>query len=191
MADQLDIEVAETSRETSLLNFKKRTLAYISGYVVLKVSRHITCCPCRDALVNSAADPLDPVFASLIRRKSNGALVEPSNSVFQIVLKAEEVFKREIIWKNTASNTANVITALSLKVMRLLDVTSLFPTLNSHVLQQNPAMEEMHSITLVKVIVFRYLKVRCLSYCKVYTSQHKKTQSSRNRNLKVTHFCNE
>ena len=131
------------------------------------------------------------MFASLIRLKSNGALIEPSSSVFKIVLKAEEIFKREIIFRNTASNTPNLITVLSMMVMRLLDVTSLFPTLNKHVLDQNPVMEDMHSVTLVKAVVFWYLKVRCMSYCKVFTSQQKETQSSRNRNLKVTHFRNE
>ena len=87
MADHLDVRVEETTAELSLGNFKKRTLAYIAGYVVFKVSKQITCITCREALANSPADSLDSMFASLIRLKSNGALIEPSSSVFIIIIK--------------------------------------------------------------------------------------------------------
>ncbi len=80
---------------------------------------------------------------------------------------------------------------MALKVIRLLEMEKLFPTLSEHALQQNPALEDVHSVALVKKIVARYLKMRCLSYSQTYNRQQSaENVSTRNRNIKTTHFCN-
>ena len=70
-------------------------------------------------------------------------------------------------------------------------MAKLFPTLDKHALEQNPAVENVHSVVLVKKIGSRYLKVRCLTYCQVYKRQQRaQNVSTRNRILKTTHFRN-
>ena len=172
-------------------NLKNWILVYIVGYVVAKLSPTMKCSFCGPALEDSLDDPLNPVLARIIRLKDRGGLKNPSRSTFQIVLRAEEVFMSEIANNNKMPNTQNLFTYLPMKVFRLLNVNQLFPTLKEHVLEQNSSsVEDIHHIKLTKMIIFRYLKVRCLSYCNVINRRRNGT-SSRNRNLKSTHFRNE
>lgn len=191
MAEKLDVKCSTSPEEALLENFKKRIVAYISGYVVSKVYQNVGCKTCQAALFDSPLDPIDSQFSRLVLLRSNGSLKIPSNSRFKVILKAEEVFRRDVVGQNTLSKNDNLITLLSNKVVRLLDLSSFFPTSESHILDQNPAMEQIHNVSLVKIIVFRYLKVRCLSYCKVFTSNIKTSTSSRNQSLKLTHFRHE
>ena len=120
----------------------------------------------------------------MIQLKTNGALLSPAKSTFEIIIKAEEVFLTEVIGKNKPPVIENINDYLSLKVIRLLEMAKLFPTLDKHALEQNPALENVHSVVLVKKIVSRYLKVRCLTYCHVYNRQQRaQNVSTRNCNL--------
>ena len=81
-------------------NFKRRVLCFIGGYIVKKLLPHVTCKECKAALVNNVEDPLDTADERLIQLKTNGALLSPAKSTFEIIIKAEEVFQTEVIGKN-------------------------------------------------------------------------------------------
>ena len=134
-------------------NFKRRVLCYIGGYIVKKLLPHVTCKECKAALVNNVEDPLDTADERLIQLKTNGALLSPAKSTFEIIIKAEEVFLTEVIGKNKSPVIENINDYLSLKVIRLLEMAKLFPTLEQHALQQNPALENVHSVWLQKLFL--------------------------------------
>lgn len=169
-------------------NLKCRILAYIAGYVVAKLLPTLKCKFCGPELEDSINDPLDQAVARLIRLKDKGGLKYPSKSTYSIIAACDKVFVSEIATKNKMPTTANILTFLSMKVLRLLNVSELFPT--DHILEQNPGVEEIHSVKLTKMIILRFLKVRCLSYCNVINRRRDET-SSRNRNLKTTHLRHE
>lgn len=131
-------------------DMKNRLVAYIGGYVVSKLSPTLKCNYCGPAFEDSVEDPLDPSVSKFLRLKDRGGLKHPSGSTYRIVAKAEEVFMTEIAAKKKLPDTPNLLTHLSMKVLRLLDVSKLFPTLTEHVLEQNPAIEEIHHIKLTK-----------------------------------------
>ena len=187
----LDVDGPTSLPDVAVGNIKHRILAYIAGYVVSRLLRNMKCSSCRPALEDSLDDPLEQSVGRLIRLKDRGGLKKPSGSTYKIILRVQEVFLSEIAGKTNLPNTPNLLTYLTLKVLRLLDVNLLFPSLSRHVLEQNPAIEEMHHIKVAKMLVFRFLKVRSLSYCDVLNRRQQQGTSSRNKNLKSTHFRNE
>lgn len=170
MAQKLNVECSQSSEEALLENFKKRIVAHIAGYLVFKVHKNVGCKICETALFNSPLDEISPQHSRLIFLKSNGSLKIPSNSAFQVMLKAEEVFRRDVVGENNSlSKSENLITLLSSKVVRLLDLPSLFPTLKNHILEQNPALEEIHNVSLVKKLFSVTLKcdVSLIAKCSI------------------------
>ena len=67
-----------------------------------------------------------------------------------MLIKAEEVFLTEVIGKNKSPVIENINDYQSLKFIRLLDMAKLGPTLDQHALEQNPTLENVHSVVLVK-----------------------------------------
>jgi hypothetical protein len=133
---------------------------------------------------------LYPNITRLIRRKSNGKLVVPSKSTLNIVLHAEALFLTEG-QNGLLPRTNNLIANLNSRVLREVHIQDLFPSLANHTLQQNPALEEMHAVTIVRLIIYRYMKVHCLSYCNVINQQRKYTTFSRNKITKSIQFRRE
>lgn len=172
--------------ESGILNFKKKCLCYISGYVCRKLV--VKCSTCYSALLDSKEDPLDPKFSRLIRLKDrNGSLRTPSKSVFDIILLCESIFENEIK-SNKLPATENIMHHFAMKVLRTLNVNSLFSSLSSHLLEQNPVAEEVHNIYLAKLIAHRYFKVRCLSYTKMFNQSLLSVPSTRNQCRKNIQF---
>jgi hypothetical protein len=195
------------SEHSSMKNFKKRVLAYMAGYVSLKLTKRVLCGPCKLALESSPADRLDPSVAGLLNRKNRkqlhdssnehfiqlckDGLVIPSNSVYEVVVKAEAIFQIKVAKLTVLPQTENLIPMLVPHVTRLLSFEKLFPTLNNHVLNQNSRSEEPHNLALCKLVITRYLEVRCKSYCKVVNEGFRAQPSTRNRNLKLSHNKHE
>ncbi len=173
-------------RESGILNFKKRCLCYIAGYVCRRLV--VKCGTCYSAILDSKEDPLDPKFSRLIRLKDRtGALKTPSKSVFDIILRCESIFEN-IIKLNKLPSTENIMNHFAMKVLRTVDINCLFPSLSNHLLEQNPLAEEVQNIYLVKLIAHRYFKVRCLSYTKVLNQSLLKVPSTRNQCRKNIQF---
>ena len=68
------------------------TVAYIAGFVVYKRKKSLKYETCIDALIGSDSDPIH----SLIRLKSKGHLIHPSDDVIEISLGCEKMFRESI-----------------------------------------------------------------------------------------------
>ena len=166
-------------------------MAYLAGYVVLKIEKRLSCSPCANALHHSDTDPLSPhiVSALKLRTRSLGKSVTfASQSMFKVIVVADRIFEKEIEWGNKLPNTKNLFLYLSMKVMRIIDVRNLFPSLHQHALDTTPVNAEIHTVSLVKLLVFRFFKVRCLSYLKLLNSKNTEETSIRNSILKQIQF---
>lgn len=154
----------------------------------------ITCHCCRNALESSSEDPLDRKLCCLIEAKGAGKLKVPSNSVYQIVLQAEHFFQLIVGRKSIPPTDANIVNVIAIRVLRALDMISLFPTLSgSHLMEQNPLTEDLHNVQLIKSVVRRFLQVRVKSFPKIANDHFEKVakMSAKNRRTKVSHFSNE
>ena len=83
--------------------------------------------------------------------------------------------------------TVNLIHYLTMKTIRIIDVVKLFPGLNDHLLNQSPTCDENHVMSITKLVIGRYFKVRCLSYVKLINQRHNPETSKRNELLKLLH----
>lgn len=180
---------AALQSDTTLQTFKKRTLAYVSGYVIADIMKHLSCAVCCRALESSPNDELHADLAWLIRAKDLGEKLKiPSLSVFKVVMKSEEVFQYDIRRLKRLPQSPEIIQMLAIKVVNNTAVEKLFPTLHQHSLEQNPALEEIHTVMLVKTIACRFLKLRCLSYAKILSTSK---VSVRNKSLKLVQFMGQ
>ena len=159
-----------------------------SGYIVSKISKTICCYPCVCALKHGDNDPLtQQAFQFLKRRESSSPnLCYPSNSVVKLVVASDKVFEREVELNKTLPKVQNLITCLTMKVMRRIDYASLFPTPDTH--DQNPSDYEIHAVTIAKCVVKRFFRIRCLSYLKLVNQKQSPDPSIRNEIMKKLQF---
>ena len=159
--------------------FRQVCLAYLAIYVVLKIETCVLFPVCKCHIVS----------ALKLRTRSLGKSVTfASQSTFKVIVAADRIFEKEIEWGNKLPNTKNLFLYLSMKVMRIIDVRNLFPSLHQHALETTPVNAEIHSVSLVKLLVFRFFKVRCLSYLKLLNSKNTEETSIRNSILKQIQF---
>ena len=71
-------------------------VAYLSGWVVRKALRKLTCEPCRLALIKSKANGKYDDLNILLELKNNGGLISPSDGVISTVLCTEKHIKEAI-----------------------------------------------------------------------------------------------
>ena len=170
--------------------FKKFCIAYTAGYIVQKIEKLVKCGSCAPALRNNDIDPLNSyIVINLSRREKtkNKLVTYPSHSVYQLVVNAERGFEHEVDWQPTLPNRHNLIDYLTHKTIRNTDVAKLFPGLGDHSLNVSPTCEEMHVMSISKLVIGRYLKIRCLSYVKLVNQRHNPETSQRNELLKLLH----
>jgi hypothetical protein len=114
------------------------------------------------------------------------AITIPSQSVFRLVQTAEQLFHSfQIVQKlNTLSNECNLLEKVGQEILKAINYSTIFPSLKS---QFSAACVE----ELVKLIVFRYLKLRFLAFTKVFNQNLSTATSKRNLLNKYTLFMNE
>ena len=82
--------------------------------------------------------------------------------MFLLVQTAEKLFHSLIVQKlNTLSNESNLLEKVGQEILKVINYTTIFPSVNAQF--SSVCVEE-----LVKLIVFRYLKLRFLSFTKVF-----------------------
>ncbi|KAI9562481.1 hypothetical protein GHT06_009917 [Daphnia sinensis] len=90
--------------------FNDHCLAYIAGYLITKVERVVKGPIQRSALFCNPDDPLDLSLANVAELRGKRAITIPSQSVFILVQKAEQLFHSFIVQKlNTLSNESNLL----------------------------------------------------------------------------------
>ena len=179
--DAVDQMIAEDS-------FKYGCLSYIAGYIVSKISKQICCFQCVYSLTHSEKDPLRPQYMKFLERRQGSSpnVTFPSNSVMQLVVACDKIFEREVELNESLPKNKDLITCLTVKVIRMIDLRFFFPATENH--DQDPANYEIHVMTLAKCVVKRYFRIRCLSYLKMLNQKHNPDPSIRNAILKKLQF---
>jgi hypothetical protein len=132
-----------------------------------------------------------PQKSKSLEPKREPGLATPSATVFEIISKSEAVFKIDVATKKVLPQQSKLIDLLVPKVIRLLAMEKLFPTLRSHTLEQHSLSEDPHNIALIKLVATRFLEVRCKSHCRFVNQSFSATMKTKNRNLKLSHYKNE
>ncbi len=183
---EIDIEIFDSDQDlnSSLIDdsFRNQCLAFIAGYVVLKIERHFDCNLCRNALYNNPDDPLDQDAAKIANLKRNRVSCLPSNSVYNIVRECESVFQ-SMLSQGLKSQECNIIAVLTNQVLKTINVNEMFPNCLNH-------FEKCNVNYLVKSVVFRFLKVRCLSFLKMFNQNLSDETSKRNQLTKLILYKN-
>jgi hypothetical protein len=165
--------------------FTDHCLAYIAGYLITKVEKAVKGPVQRSALFCNPEDPLDLSLANVAELRGKRAITIPSQSVFRLVQTAEQLFHSLIVQKlNTLSNECNLLEKVGQEILKAINYSTIFPSLKS---QFSAACVE----ELVKLIVFRYLKLRFLAFTKVFNQNLSTATSKRNLLNKYTLFINE
>lgn len=156
-------------------------LAYVAGYVVYTLKNRKICLLCRPALHDNEKDKLNVEYLKLIQRKERAELKIPSKTIFTLVQAAEKMFEADVANQANLPQHSNLDSLLTYKNLTTISLTELFPTLVSHLEQQ-----ESDHTTLAQIIIKRYLQVRCRSYIKPYNnSQSANPVSERNQFKKL------
>ena len=179
---------------------KKGILAYLAGYVVdqtYHVSSFVKCCDtCKVSLVANHLDPLNEEEVQLLKIKNrlgnNGGLIFPSKSVTTLVSIAQNVFENEIVVPmkhGIPLRQCNLFEHLTSSALTIIEsqflLENLFPLLNVYDLPKRFD----HKLSLARTIVYRYVKLRTLSYPHVFNAKNK--ISKRNKLRKTVQFRNE
>lgn len=184
----LDIEVICSDEEfhASQLKdqFTNQCLAYIAGYIVLKIEKLVKCSTRRKSLFNSSDDPLSPDLVNICKLRGTNVLTVPSQSVYTLIHTAENFFHSIVEKSSTFSNQHNVLETLANEILKNVNYSELFPTI-----ARKFPVETVKE--LVKIIVFRYLKFRFLSFTKVFNQNLSNETSKRNLLNKYTLFMNQ
>ena len=170
-------------------DFVNNCLAYVAGYLAVKLKYRGMCGVCQDALASSEKDPLPTECRLLIDRKNKKKhyLTVPSHSVFKLIVLSEKVFEAEVFLQQTLPTSIHLTNVLTNKVTRHLDFKQYFPTLSNHGLEQNVTAERNHLVQLVTKVVKRYFRFRIRSYGKTVSSKNQPL-SKRNQLGKLLQF---
>jgi hypothetical protein len=164
--------------------FSNQSLAYIAGYYVVKMERHIDCNMCRKAMYDSTEDLFDKHALNIKKLRKNRFICIPSNSVYKIVLACESVFQT-MLSQGLKSSPCDIIAMSTQKVLTIIDVNTMFPSFHL------PGHSEKCQVkNLVKSVALRFLKVRCLSYIKVFNQNVSQETSKRNQLTKLILYKN-
>ena len=130
-----------------------------------------------ESLLYNDIDPLDEIHCQLIRIKNaadatGGGLAICSKTVLTVVLEAQKVFEKEVA--NRVANCEgfpefsllDTLTSMAMaNIEQHLLLDNLFPLLPITD-QAQPTPDD--KVSLIHIVVYRYLKVRSLSYPKIF-----------------------
>lgn len=166
-------------------NFSAGAVAYICGFIVRKVCSRISCEICRQALVlqdtsvlheegNTCSDS-DSSYRKalkLISIKSNGGLLFPSQSSFDIALTTEKLFRHSVNCNNgKVPIEPQFPTILQSRILMELLLNPakkihLFPDLDDHIFDDSVEELSGHVFTLTKTFVDEYIRLRMFALTK-------------------------
>lgn len=161
----LDLLCAENYEEDdnfeNLNNYELKyiddVIHYITGFVIKKLYKQITCTICLKLLTNNKDVPQQ---LSLLDIKNKGGLVKPTKDVVYICKIAEKIFRT--FQHTLPSIKNNIIEYLTIKATSKLEIQNIFPEISEHILDQSPL--DNHLLQIIKFILQYYFKVRLYHY---------------------------
>ena len=186
--------------------FLSNILFYISGFVVSKLVKKISCSSCKDCLL-SQFNPATPdhdycsmKFSEVASASAftlfvnNGGLRIPSESAYLVVEYAEKEFKSSV-----CKDGKQITRESKLKEKLVMNVCRHFLTDSTKIFQDHEMglnenlFEEDHRSTLIKSIAERYFTLRLFTYGKRYNNSVVKNgqPGDRHKLTKLILFRNE
>lgn len=129
-------------------------VSYIAGFVVRQVKKTVKCNPCICALTSHENNSIIVTLKQYSLNPKTG-LIKASSDVIYLGKLAETEFR---IFEQTDNlNKNNLIEILVIKCLRNMN-KSVFKCLHDHMFDEDP--QGNHIISLVKIIIAKYLKLR-------------------------------
>ena len=187
--------------------FTSNVLFYISGYIVAKLVKELSCSSCKSCLLSHYATPTPEHDYCTMKYNevasasaftlfvNNGGLRVPSQSMYSVVEYAEKLFKA-----NVCQQGQKITTESKLKQKMIVAVCSHFvmdcncPVFDDHKQGLNENIfENDHKSTLIKLTADRFFTLRLFTYGKLYnnTVVTNGQSSSRHQLTKLILFRNE
>ena len=169
-----------------LSSCSEKIVAYIAGFVVFKLKNTLHCDKCIEALNEKNESNL----CSLIKLKSKGGLIFPSEDVIDVCLTCEKFFRQNVS-RSDMSLSKVTCHALTQSVLQTYVNKECFLSLSEHMLECSPT--ENHIVLLIKAITEKYMQVRYYYAGKPYTAKlhEKKQKISRHVNTKLIIFSGQ
>lgn len=147
-----DEDLRNVHTDVCLNRYISNIVTYIAGFVKRTLKKKIKCENCLTALDGESYELQEN--KSFILRKNRGGLELPSKDLVEICTigeKSFKLFKSNLFQKNSFEK-------IILYSMRLIPPTLVFENMNEHIMNQYPF--DNHQTTLIKSILFEYLKIR-------------------------------
>ena len=186
--------------------FLSNILFYISGFVVSKLVKKISCSSCKNCLL-SQFNPATPdheycsiKFSEVASASAftlfvnNGGLRIPSESVYLVVEYAEKEFKACVCKDgNQITREGKLKEKLVMNVYRHFIMDSRNKIFQDHEQGLNENLFDDHKSTLIKIITERYITLRLFTYGKRYNESVVKNgqPGDRHKLTKLILFRNE
>ena len=140
--------------------FLYNCVGYMAGYVCKTlIGPRIRCGACTEALLSNEEDALTDDVTHLISVRDNGGLLVPSASTYAVVASAERHLGALRKCGNVVRENLSLRIQCSVLAHFMTERThELFPGHQEHMFALRA--DECHAVTLVKMIVARYLSVR-------------------------------
>lgn len=160
-------------------------VTYIAGFVAFRLKSILVCEQCVDGLV-ADTNYINSTHCKLIKLKSRGDLTMPSQSVVDVCMACEKLFRMHVTvhGKLTQVTSHELIQEILLKI----NENDWFDSLRQHQFDSEPTFN--HVILLIKAIAQKYFQVR-YNYAGIhYTNNHlgKNYKISRQKSTKLVLF---
>lgn len=139
---------------------------YISGYIVRSLTSTSKCDICADALLHNPNTDILLASASLTSIKNRGGLISASYSVFQVVQRAESIFKRFLSRQDELVHHPNLKAVLLACFMRSILEDQPRQFFNHDCPPEQGLL--CHRSQLIKAIVTKYYEIRLKYHGKIY-----------------------
>ena len=135
--------------------FVENIVVYIAGFVVLRVSRIVSCNICHESLVSLPAPRQENVF-HLIRLKNEGGLLVPAPGVVSILISAEKALRRCM----NVNSSKRICTAQDVIYAVKTECGGTdFLNLHQHIVDSQSGIDN-HYFDLIEVLVLKYHSLR-------------------------------
>lgn len=180
-----DCDEDEVTRFELLVNEDNRyqiqdcILFYISGYIVRSLKGSVVCSSCSEAMLSTCCSHNDHAYflkdapsdspELLLTLKNRGGLVMPSEGVYKLVKRCENIFKQTVVYDSSMVGKTNIKQFLVALFFRSVNEDR--PAVYfSHSCPIEPGLLS-HSQQLCKMIVSKFFDIRLKHFCKVYNRQ--------------------
>ena len=169
-----------------------KIVTYIAGFVVRKLQSSLNCERCIDDLTGYS----NGTNQSLIRLKSKGYLIHPSDDVVEICLCCEKKFR-----KSFGQSCNNSLPDVSLgrkdfqkiivSVLEYYNTKNVFSCLEGHMYETEP--QKNHLVLHIKAVAEKYLQVRYSYSAKQFSARLLTQKSVKSRHIytKLIHFTGQ